>query len=459
MDLTNDTRTLPRPVDPGPRRPRRRGIAVTLALAVGALGAVVGAQGATAAPPTIDTSAWYELESWRSRLVLGVDGASTADGAAVVQDSSTGAASQRVRFLDSGSGYVRVAFAHSGKVLTIGSSASSLATQTADSGATSQQFTVAAGSSGRIKLVNRASGLALQVVDSSKSAGARWNQATDTNANNQQITLRKVSGTAPEPTSSPTATASPSPTVTASPTATSSPTPTPTGTTAPSGSWPSATSTQKVSSTIEVSGTLDGRLVRYYGISSGDQGESQPPMFLLSDGAVLRNVIIGTGAGDGVHCTGTCTLQNVWWEDVGEDAATLKGSSTSQVMTVTGGGAKGASDKVFQHNGPGTFVITGGFQVSGFGKLYRSCGNCSKQYARTVKVDGVQVTTPGKALVGINSNLGDRATLRNVTIIGDSSRKISICDEYKGVTSGEPSKVRSGPSAACGYSTSDITYR
>ncbi|GEA89883.1 hypothetical protein CCE01nite_38320 [Cellulomonas cellasea] len=395
--------------------------------------------------------------------MLGVDGASTADGAAVVQDSSTGAASQRVRFLGSGSGYVRVAFAHSGKVLTIGSSASSLATQTADSGATSQQFTVAAGSSGRIKLVNRASGLALQVVDSSKSAGARWNQATDTNANNQQITLRKVSGTAPEPTSSPTATtsptSSPSPTVTASPTASSSPTPTPTGTTAPSGSWPSATSTQKVSSTIEVSGTLDGRFVRYYGISSGDQGESQPPMFLLSDGAVLKNVIIGTGAGDGVHCTGTCTLQNVWWEDVGEDAATLKGSSTSQVMTVTGGGAKGASDKVFQHNGPGTFVITGGFQVSGFGKLYRSCGNCSKQYARTVKVDGVQVTTPGKALVGINSNLGDKATLRNVTIIGDSSRKISICDEYKGVTSGEPSKVRSGPSAACGYSVSDITYR
>ncbi|MGW6129165.1 pectate lyase [Cellulomonas sp. NPDC055163] len=458
MDLTNDTRSHPRPVDPGPRRPRRRALAVTLALAVGALGAVVGAQSATAAPPTIDTQSWYELESWRSRLVLAVDGASTADGAAVVQEASTGAASQRVRFLDSGSGYLRVAFAHSGKVLTIGSSASSLATQSTDSGATSQQFSVAAGSSGRIKLVNRASGLALQVVDSSKSAGARWNQATDTNATNQQLTLRKVSGGTPDPTSSPspTVTSSPSPTVTSSPTPTVTSSPTPTQ---PSGSWPSATSTQKVSSTIQVSGTLDGRLVRYYGISSGDQGESQPPMFQLSDGAVLKNVIIGTGAGDGVHCTGTCTLQNVWWEDVGEDAATLKGSSTSQVMTVTGGGAKGASDKVFQHNGPGTFVITGGFQVTDFGKLYRSCGNCSKQYARTVKVDGVQVTTPGKALVGINSNLGDKATLRNVTIVGDSSRKISICDEYKGVTSGEPSKVRSGPSAACGYSTSDITYR
>ena len=213
-----------------------------------------------------------------------------------------------------------------------------------------------------------------------------------------------------------------------------------------------------MSSTIAVSGTLDGGNVRYYGISSGDQDESQPPIFQLSDGATLKNVIIGTGAGDGVHCTGTCTLENVWWEDVGEDAATLKGSSTSQVMTVNGGGAKGASDKVFQHNGPGKFVIKN-FQVTDFGKLYRSCGNCSKQYARTVVIDNIKVTAPGKSLVGINSNLGDKATITNVTIYNDSSKKIVICEEYKGVTSGEPSKIGSGPSSACGYSTSSITYK
>ena len=124
-------------------------------------------------------------------------------------------------------------------------------------------------------------------------------------------------------------------------------------------------------------------------------------------------------------CTapGTCTLENVWWEDVGEDAATLKGSSSSQVMTVNGGGAKGASDKVFQHNGPGKFVIKN-FQVTDFGKLYRSCGNCSKQYARTVVIDNIKVTAPGKSLVGINSNLGDKATITNVTIYNDSSKKI-----------------------------------
>ena len=132
-----------------------------------------------------------------------------------------------------------------------------------------------------------------------------------------------------------------------------------------------------------------------------------------------------------MHCTGTCTLENVWWEDVGEDAATLKGTSSSQVMTVNGGGARSASDKVFQHNGPGKFVIKN-FQVSDFGKLYRSCGNCSKQYARTVVIDNIKVTAPGKSLVGINTNLGDKATITNVTIYNDSSHKIAICDRVQG---------------------------
>ena len=56
--------------------------------------------------------------------------------------------------------------------------------------------------------------------------------------------------------------------------------------------------------------------------------------------ATLENVILGNPAADGIHCEGTCTLKNVWWEDVGEDAATLQGSSASQVMTIDGGGAQ-----------------------------------------------------------------------------------------------------------------------
>jgi hypothetical protein len=225
--------------------------------------------------------------------------------------------------------------------------------------------------------------------------------------------------------------------------------------------WPSPTGQQAVGTTIKVSGTYDGALKRFYGtgdLGTGGQSEDQGPIFELANGATLKNVVLGSPAADGVHCLGTCTLSNVWWEDVGEDAATFKGTSASQSMTIDGGGARKASDKVFQHNGPGTMYIRN-FQVNDFGKLYRSCGNCKTQYKRNVVVDNVTATVPGKALVGINTNYGDTAKLTRITIVGDTSRKIEPCQKYQGVTSGEPTKTGSGPdSTNCLYTTANITY-
>jgi pectate lyase len=411
-----------------PRRLRRLIAAVVAAATVGVGTLVAVAVPATAA--SVDTSAWYLLVNRQSGKVLDVAGTSTADGAVIQQWTRNDGPWQQWKFLDSGSGYYRLQARHSGKVLDVwgwSTADGGELRQYTDLNGANQQFKLADSEGGRIRLINRHSGKAATVTNRSTADGATVTQLTDNNQYNQQWELVRV-GTSTTP---------------------------PTGTFP---SWPTASGQQQVSSTIKVSGTRDGGMVRYYGISSGDQDESQPPIFQLANGSVLKNVILGTGAGDGIHCLGTCTLQNVWWEDVGEDAATFKGTSSSQTMTVDGGGARKASDKVFQHNGPGTFVIKN-FQVVDFGKLYRSCGNCSTQYARTVQVSNVQVTAPGKSLVGINSNLGDKATLSGVTIIGDSSRSISICDEYKGVTSGEPTKIRSGPSAACGYSSSSITYR
>jgi len=231
-------------------------------------------------------------------------------------------------------------------------------------------------------------------------------------------------------------------------------------TAAVSTTWPTAQGTVKVTSTTKVSGTFDGGLKRYYGIGDGGQGESQDPMFTVADGGTVKNVIIGTPAGDGIHCLGTCTIQNVWWEDVGEDAATQKGTKSSQVMTIDGGGAQKASDKIFQHNGPGTMIIKN-FVAKDFGKLYRSCGNCSKQYKRTVIVQNVTVIAPGKVLAGINTNYGDKATFTVITIQGDSSKKIHICDRFTGNSSGaEPPKTGTGPDGTfCVYTASDITYK
>ncbi|MEU8675852.1 pectate lyase [Streptomyces sp. NPDC048560] len=227
--------------------------------------------------------------------------------------------------------------------------------------------------------------------------------------------------------------------------------------------WPTPKGTQAVSATIEVSGTYDGGLKRFHGsgeLGGDGQDEGQDPIFKLKDGAVLKNVVIGSPAADGIHCAGSCTLQNVWWEDVGEDAATFKGKSASSVYTVYGGGARKASDKVFQFNGAGKLVITK-FQVSEFGKLVRSCGNCSTQYKRTIIVNDVDITAPGKSIAGINTNYGDTAALRNIRIHGDSGKKISTCDRFTGNNTGaEPPKTGTGPDGTfCRFTAADITYR
>jgi hypothetical protein len=219
--------------------------------------------------------------------------------------------------------------------------------------------------------------------------------------------------------------------------------------------WPTASGNQSVSATIKVSGVYDGQLKRFSG--SGDLGgsgqdEGQDPIFQLAAGSTLKNVIIGAPAADGIHCDGACTLQNVWWEDVGEDAATFRGASSSQTMTVDCAGAKSASDKVLQHNGAGTLVVKN-FWVDTFGKLYRSCGNCSTQYARHVQFTNI-TASGGGVLAGINTNYGDSAEFHNITISG----KVAICDRYTGNSSGdEPSKTGSGNDGTyCIYSASDI---
>jgi hypothetical protein len=232
-----------------------------------------------------------------------------------------------------------------------------------------------------------------------------------------------------------------------------------TSTPPPVGGWPTPTGQVSVNGTISVSGTLDGGMRRYCCIGDGSQEEDQDPMFELASGATLQNVIIGAPAGDGVHCSGPCTLRNVWWEDVGEDAATFRGSG-SPAFLVDGGGARSASDKIFQHNGPGTVTIQN-FQATGFGTFYRSCGNCSTQFQRNAVIRNVTLTRPGNTVAGINTNYGDTARFSGITIVNDPNRSMVICRKYTGNDDGdEPTQVGTGADGTnCFYSTSDIAYR
>ena len=254
------------------------------------------------------------------------------------------------------------------------------------------------------------------------------------------------SATTPPTTSTSTSTSTrpPTSTTTSRPPTTSAP--------PPSTTWPTPTGSSPVNNgTIQVTGTFDGGMRRYCCIGDGGQGESQDPVFELAPGATIQNVILGAPAGDGIHCEGNCTIRNVWWEDVGEDAATFRGGTNYYVI---GGGARTASDKVFQHNGPGTVHISG-FYAENIGKLYRACGNCSTSYQRHVVVDNV-IVRDADAIAGINTNWGDTARFTRITIYGDAA----VCQKYRGVASGsEPVLIGEGADGVnCIYSPSDIRY-
>ncbi len=211
------------------------------------------------------------------------------------------------------------------------------------------------------------------------------------------------------------------------------------------------------SATTTVTGTFDGG-GRSYGTSCDGASESQQPVFLLKDGATLQNVVITARAADGVHCEGNCNITNVVWQDVCEDAATMKGGS-GKIMRVRGGSAANASDKVFQHNGKGSTVSIDGFATKGtIGKLYRSCGNCeSNGGPRKLNLANTKVEKASE-IAGVNGNYGDVATIRTLQIKGYVLGTPKVCVEYRGVQKGSdsPKIGEKWGTTACNVRTTDV---
>ncbi|KAG8975450.1 hypothetical protein FRC05_005780, partial [Tulasnella sp. 425] len=221
------------------------------------------------------------------------------------------------------------------------------------------------------------------------------------------------------------------------------------------GAYPSGVTTQLPASSgyvalptaSVITSSFDGGMKRYdrKGSSGECQGQTETgeadAVFILESGATIQNVIIGADQAEGIHCRGPCTVKNVWWADVCEDAITIKQTGSGDVSYIIGGGAFHAEDKIVQHNGAGTVNIKN-FYANDFGKLYRSCGNCSKSYARHVIIDSVAMIG-GSTGVG---NFGDTATITKVCTNGKPSTT-NVCCRYTGTTPGnEPPKIGCGPS-------------
>ncbi|KAL7080439.1 hypothetical protein ACQ4LE_000688 [Meloidogyne hapla] len=238
--------------------------------------------------------------------------------------------------------------------------------------------------------------------------------------------------------------------------------------------WPKAKKDMPlVTKTIPVGKKLDCDYSRYTPdpkLGTGNQEESQRYVFELKDGATLSNCIIGAapgtqGSAHGILCSGSCTVVNVFFEDVGEDAITFRGTSGNSVYNVVGGAALHASDKVLQVDGKGTLKVTN-YYVKDYVRFCRSCGNCDEQFQRNIEITNLTAINgkSGQFVCGINSNYKDKCTLHDIKMeIG-----VHPCKTFTGVENDkkEPSSNNKeenngdeqGDGTYCIYKSSDIKY-
>ncbi|RMY36138.1 hypothetical protein D0866_04133 [Hortaea werneckii] len=150
---------------------------------------------------------------------------------------------------------------------------------------------------------------------------------------------------------------------------------------------------------IQPGEVFDGQMRRYERVEGScneqAEGTDADAVFNLLAGATLRNVII------------------VWWEDVCEDALTSKGLNTQ--LRVIGGGARNATDKIFQDNSLGGKYNITGFFAENFGSFYQSCGNCLNQAKRNAAIQNV-IAINGTRMGIINPNYGDEYRIKDSQI-------------------------------------------
>lgn len=170
---------------------------------------------------------------------------------------------------------------------------------------------------------------------------------------------------------------------------------------------------------------FDGGMKRYQrpngSCNEQAEGTDADAVFNLLPGSTIRNVIIGKHQSEGIHALGDAWVENVWWEDVCEDALTSKGLNTQ--LRVIGGGARNATDKIFQDNSLGGKYNITGFYAENFGTFYQSCGNCLNQAKRNATIQNI-VARFGNRMGIINPNYGDEirivnAQISNVTVMVD----------------------------------------
>ncbi|ANF96923.1 pectate lyase [Paenibacillus bovis] len=167
---------------------------------------------------------------------------------------------------------------------------------------------------------------------------------------------------------------------------------------------------------------FDGKGQRYTAgsaLGDGSQKEGQKPIFRIENGGTLKNVVLGYPAADGVHTYGDANLQNIVWEDIGEDAMTIKESGK---VTLDGGSATNGDDKMFQINAASTFTVKN-FKGSKAGKFIRQLGG--SKFKVDVIIDRCDISNMKEAIFRTDSTTS--------TVKMTNTRYHSVGDKFIGV--------------------------
>jgi pectate lyase len=213
--------------------------------------------------------------------------------------------------------------------------------------------------------------------------------------------------------------------------------------------------------------TISGKVVdcggKTIGLSCKGDSEKQPAVLTLNNATVKNVRLSKSGGSDGIHCTGgTCVLENVVWEDICEDAASIGNGMKGVTMVIKGGSAfnstastspGGKPDKIFQNNGRNTTIDVQNFTALGeHGKLARSCGDCTDNGGpRYFKFTNVTVNAKVGSIVGVNRNYGDKATIRGMKIKDYKEGSTVVCEEYKGVEKGSGTSTKFKPASGSSW--------
>ena len=116
----------------------------------------------------------------------------------------------------------------------------------------------------------------------------------------------------------------------------------------------------------------NGNTIVAQGMGDGSQNEGQKAFFRLNANSTLRNVKLAAPGIDGCHFYGNGTMNEVTWQDVGEDQFTVKSGGN---CWVSGASAVNASDKFGQANAATSVTLYYHTQTNGLKNIRQLGGS------------------------------------------------------------------------------------